>query len=233
MPEARDQPGGGVGERGTGDARIAAVVKPRQQSRERLADIVVGGTTGIGTVGAEAGDEAEDEARIEAAQRRLVDAQAFLHAGPHVDHQRVGPRDQRMQELEATRRGVVEREAALVAVVRLKVRARQPAGEPAERIAALRALDLDDVGAELGEQHRGIGRGDECAEIEHLEPGQHPHVRPPPVRLLLGLDARELDDLGPAARVLGDQLGERLRTVAGRLQSLRQHTLFLELADRE
>ena len=85
-----------------------------------------------------------------------------------------------MQQLEAARHRVVEREAALVAIVRLKMRARQTAGEPTERVAAFRPLDLNHVGPELGQQHRRVRGGDEGSEIEHREPGQELHPRSTP-----------------------------------------------------
>ena len=61
----------------------------------------------------------------------------------------------------------VERDAALVAVVGLEVRAVEAALEGAERVAGARLLDLDHVGAEVGEQHRRRRAGDEGALLEH------------------------------------------------------------------
>src|SRR4051812_23439500 len=42
-------------------------------------------------------------------------------------------------------------------------------------------------------------------------------------------DAGELDHLGPSLCVFADQLGERGRAGAGRVEPLRQHALLLEL----
>src|SRR5439155_9687024 len=42
----------------------------------------------------------------------------------------------------------------------------------ARRVAALRVLDLDDLGAELAEDHPGIGRGDRVADLDDDNSGQ-------------------------------------------------------------
>src|SRR3546814_6646005 len=54
-------------------------------------------------------------------------------------------------------------DAALVAVVGLVMRAVQPALESPERIAGARLLDLDHVGAQVGQQHAGRRAGNERA----------------------------------------------------------------------
>src|SRR3546814_18261612 len=65
----------------------------------------------------------------------------------------------------------VKRYAALVAVVGLEMRAVQAVLERPERIACARQFDLDHIGAEVGQQHRGRRPGDEGAVFNH------PHVR--------------------------------------------------------
>ena len=44
--------------------------------------------------------------------------------------------------------------------------------ERARPVAVAQALDLDHVGAVLGEQHGAIGSGDALAEIDDLQPGE-------------------------------------------------------------
>ena len=39
-------------------------------------------------------------------------------------------------------------------------------------VAVADPLDLDHVGAVLGEQHGAVGTGDALAEVDHLEPGE-------------------------------------------------------------
>src|SRR5207253_2737133 len=68
----------------------------------------------------------------------------------------------------------VERNAPLAAVDgqkigRLAIRVRRP---PGPRLVALtRALDLDDVRAEVGEQHRAVRARENAGEVEHADRG--------------------------------------------------------------
>src|SRR5437868_2908903 len=51
--------------------------------------------------------------------------------------------------------------------------ARQAGGELAEHVA-LRRLDLDDVGAQIGEERATVGPGEITAEIEHCDAAERP-----------------------------------------------------------
>src|SRR3989304_3929620 len=42
-----------------------------------------------------------------------------------------------------------------------------------KRVASAGPLHLDDLGAHLGEQHRGVGRRDVAAQVEHADPVEH------------------------------------------------------------
>src|SRR5439155_7408892 len=94
---------------------------------------------------------------IPADVERAVEAEAEV-----VDHD-VGGADEVEEDVAARGALQVEREGALAAI---------PADEAeeleAEGIAAGR-LDLHDVGAELGEQQRAEGAGDEAREIEDAD----------------------------------------------------------------
>ena len=53
------------------------------------------------------------------------------------------------------------------------MRAVVAAAETAERIAALRVLDLDHFGAEIGQHHAGERRGDHRAELDDADALEH------------------------------------------------------------
>jgi hypothetical protein len=58
----------------------------------------------------------------------------------------------------------------------------EPALEGAERIARAGALDLDHIGAEIGQMHRGSGPGDVGAKLDNadiLQDLDHDWVTPP------------------------------------------------------
>ena len=51
----------------------------------------------------------------------------------------------------------------------------------AEVVAAARALHLDDVGAEVAEQHRAVRAGDDAREVEDADAVEHHRSRKPSV----------------------------------------------------
>ena len=63
----------------------------------------------------------------------------------------------------------VQGDAALVAVIGLKVRAVQTALEGAEGVSAVGRFDLDDVGTQIGQQHARSRSGDERALLDDLD----------------------------------------------------------------
>ena len=96
-----------------------------------------------------------DDARVDLRERLVVDAEAVLHVGPEVLDHHVGLLDQAQEDREAFRRLQVERDAALVAVQVLEVRPSR--GPPGLAAPPLRRLDLDDVGAPVGELAHAVG----------------------------------------------------------------------------
>src|SRR5204863_7685988 len=81
-----------------------------------LRDEVVAAARRVRSRAAEARDGAVDEARIEAPQRVVVDAETAGRAGPVILHEDVGRANQPMHHLDALGRLEVERDPALVAV---------------------------------------------------------------------------------------------------------------------
>ena len=126
-----------------------------------------------------AGDRAVDEPRIARLQLVVAEARADQRARPEVLDEHVRVLDQRVELGEIGLVLDVERDRPLVAVERGEVAGehviraaralvqRRPA---AHAVAAVGALDLDDVGAEIGEHHSGERPGGDLREFEDPEP---------------------------------------------------------------
>src|SRR5271155_3246949 len=95
-----------------------------------------------------------------------------------VDDEHVGPFDELLENLLSTRGFQIERDAALVAVgqvpgiriLRLRLRWNLVSYPPE---VAGRGLDFDDVGAEVGQDHRSAWARDETREIHHFQSGEN------------------------------------------------------------
>ena len=156
----RVQTGKHVDERHADLVRLAVLgAGDRHQAALGLDDEVVAGAAGGLAPGAEPADRAVDDARVARADRVVAHAEPVGAAELEVlDHD---VRASAQLERERPTLGIAEVEgaAALAAVDREVVR-RLAAGERraprAGLVAALGPLDLDDVGAEVGEQHRAV-----------------------------------------------------------------------------
>ena len=111
-----------------------------------------------------------NEARVELFEARIIDAEASRHRGPEILDQHIGALDHAVQDRQPLLLLQIEGNGALTAIGPEKEASltRQAGGELAEHVA-LRRLDLDDVGAEIGEQGAAIGTGEVAAEIEHRD----------------------------------------------------------------
>src|SRR4029077_12695821 len=103
--------------------------------------------------------------------------------------------DKLLENLRSARGFQIESDAALVAVgqmpgigiFRLRLRRGLVANPPE---VAARRLPLYDVGAEVGQDHRGAGTRDETCEVHHLQSGENVvacHVASPVSRVRLCL----------------------------------------------
>ena len=148
------------------------------QTTHRLAEHAEAGLARIRAGLPEARDAQHDQPGIERVQRVPAEPPALQGAGLEVLDQHVGLGRERAHRLLALGRAQVERHRALVARLHLPPHrgavAQQPPG--AQRIAALDRLDLDDVGAEVGERLAGERPGDQLAELEHLQAVQCVHA---------------------------------------------------------
>ena len=126
----------------------------------------------VGTVLPIAGDPDHDEAAVDGAQGVVAQAPFFHRAGPEVLEQEVGLRRQLLEDFLSFRLAQIERDALLVA------RHEGPpkggflfamASPDAQRVALVRRLDLDDVGAHIAEDLAAKRPGQQRAELEHTQ----------------------------------------------------------------
>ena len=95
-----------------------------------------------------------------------------------VDDQDIGPLDQPPQNALRLGRLQIERQSALVAIVEvpgivvLGARLRRDLVSYPPGIAG-RRFDLDHVGAEVGQDHRGSRTRDEARQVHHLQSGEN------------------------------------------------------------
>ena len=127
------------------------------------------GRSRVGAVLAEAGDAAVDDALVDLLQRLVVDAEPVLHVGPEVLDHDVGLLDQPQERGAARRVLQVERDAALVAVQVLEVGALARAARSLAAALVRRHLDLDDVGAPVGELAHAGRAGAHAGQVETVK----------------------------------------------------------------
>ena len=149
-----------------------------------LRDCIVTGAAEIflRTVLPVAADPHDDEARIDGQCQLVGDAGAVERAGHRGFHPDVGDLPQPHQEFEAARLLEIEPERqfvfcdlGLVAAMRPRP-ARQLRRRKTKHIAA-RALDMNDLGAELGELGADIGLRDEAARADDADAFERPESR--------------------------------------------------------
>lgn len=129
-----------------------------------VADVVSRGR-GERSVLAPAGHPAVDEPRVAGEAGLGADAEAFGDAGPVALDQDVGARDEVEHGGGAVLGLEVDEDGALVAVGEVPGRVDAEAG-------AAGAVDADDVGAEVGEEHGGEGARADAGELDHAHPGE-------------------------------------------------------------
>ena len=110
-------------------------------------------------------------------QARVVQAELLGEAGPEVREDDVGAGQQPLDHRAGAGVAQVEWQRVLAAVARDEVArlAGRQRRQVADRIASER-LDLDHVGAALGQELRAERDGDELAELHDLESGERPGV---------------------------------------------------------
>jgi hypothetical protein len=123
-----------------------------------------------------AADRAVDEAWVPSAQRRGIEAGTPEGFEPRiVGEKHVRPADQRLQDARILRLLGVELDAALVPIDGEKIRtlALEKRRSPTARLVAVAgALDLDDVGPQVSEQHRAIRARERFRHVDDFDSSQ-------------------------------------------------------------
>lgn len=156
-----------------------------EQPRIRRDNHVVPRIGGIGPRLAVAGDGRDDDARVPRMHLVVPEPELGELARHVVLDDDVGLADEALDDRAPGGRLEVEREAALAAVRREEVRrlgrkpvaafrrrSREGRAPRARVVAAARMLDLDDVRAEVREEHRRVRAGQHAAQVEHAHAGQ-------------------------------------------------------------
>ena len=106
-----------------------------------------------------------------AASRVVIDGEIRDHAGPEALDDHIGVPREREKRIAATRVLEVQRRAALVAVDGAEERRHgaRPIAQVSCIVAGAGVLDLDDVGAEVGEIERADRARQEAREVEHAK----------------------------------------------------------------
>jgi hypothetical protein len=112
------------------------------------------------------GNTKDDESGVPRLQRRRSESHPLERAGHERFHQDVELRQNAKEQIAPAVRLEIEGDESLVTGVHLPPE-RQPVCRPLpERIAGPGLLHLDDVGAEVGEQHAGDTSGDHPRQVK-------------------------------------------------------------------
>ncbi len=179
-----EHPGDDVADRDAHLGRPAALVVGRagdaHESAHGLDHEVVARAVGGGPRRAVAGDREVDERRVQLAQDVVIEAEAGEATRPEVLDEDVAAGQQAAQHLGTVGLVQVERDRALVAVDREVVGrgprvvggVADPGWAPATGRIALGRLDLDDVGAEIAEEHRAVRAGEDRRRVDDPQAGE-------------------------------------------------------------
>ena len=172
--EGAIEAGDHVGERERRQHRLAVgKAGAGGKAAHRLDQGAEAGQRRVGPGLAEARHPHDDEARIAPVQDTRAEPHLLQRAGAEILDQDVGGRDQRQQRVLGRGVAEVQHDGALVARIGLPMQFLAAVAPVAQRVAR-RRLDLDDVGAEIGELKRQHVAGDEPRQIEHAHAGERP-----------------------------------------------------------
>ena len=155
--------------------RPVRIARHVHQSREGLRDEVVADLVRERPGAPEGRDRRHDEARIELAERGVVEAALFHYSWTVIFDHHVCFFRQAAQKLDRFGLGEVQAEALLAAVLLDEVGAAPVAhrGQQPRRVAHRRLLDLDDFGAHLGHKAGYCRARQILREVQHAHAGQH------------------------------------------------------------
>ena len=168
---------GGAGDVGGERRRHHAMPRlpGRQRQQAGVADVVevVAGAVAARAGLAVAGDGAIDDARIGGAEGRVSEPEPVHDAGAELLHHHVGGLGERKDAVAHLRVFQVGRHALLAAVEQREADALlTPFRLEAAHVLAVRALDLDDLGAGFRQHQRRQGARQQRGEVEHADTGE-------------------------------------------------------------
>jgi len=125
-------------------------------------------------------DGADDDPLVQRPELRVGQAEPLHDARPEVLPDDVRLPHEIVEHLAAAVARQIERERLLVTVDRQEVR-RLAVGQERRphdphRVAAVGVLDLDDLGAQVGEQHRAVRAGQHPGKVQHANAFEELHV---------------------------------------------------------
>jgi hypothetical protein len=174
------QPGHHVEDRDPGPVRrTVRVPGEAHQPRDRLHHQVVAGVVGA-CAGAETADRRVHDLGVAGGDGVVVQREALEPAGPEVLDHDVGPGGEALGHVEVRGLLQVQRDRPLVPVDAQVVRRDVVAHgrHPRAGVVAGRALDLDHLGAEVGEQHRRVRARQDPGEVRDEQSAEGSHVPP-------------------------------------------------------
>ena len=140
-----------------------------------LRDLIEAWAVAIRPALPKAGNAGIDQARVDRLQRLVVDAEPGLYIGPVVLDDDIRVPHQLAEDLDPLGCLEIQRQAALVAVQVLKI---GTVTRTAETFAGPgRRLDLDHLGAPIGELAHRRRTGADAGQVEDLEPGKRQRGR--------------------------------------------------------
>ena len=162
-----------------GPIAIAGIAGERGvEAARRVDDHGVCGAAGGRAGLAIPGDRAVDETGVERAERLGAEAEAIHHAGAEVLHHHIGFGDKALHQRDRLRILQIEREAAFAGIELPEVGAVAGAqGGAHAHVVAFGRFDLDDIGAEVGEQARAVRAGQHDREVEDADAIQRIRLR--------------------------------------------------------
>ncbi len=165
------EPGDHVGERRRRQGRLAV----RKSGARRVAGHALdqgaeAGPVAVGTALTPAGNPQNDETRVVPVQNLRPEPHRLERPRTEILDQHLGGGQEFEEQLAPARLAQAHRQALLVARIDLPVHA-DPVGLPgAQRVAALRILDLQHLRAEIGELQAHHVAGDQARHVDHPHP---------------------------------------------------------------
>ena len=199
--ECREQSRSHVGDRRPRAHRpLSRQAGDRHQPTHALRDLVEARPRLVGPGLAIGRDRGIDDARIDGFQVRIIDPQPPLHVGAKILDHHIGLPREPQQGRAARLAFQVERDAALVAVQVLEVGTVAGAADRVAAFQPFRRLDLDHVGAPIGELARASRARAHPRQVEHRQLAER--SRGTEIRLILQGQSSLAGEVARAGRTI-------------------------------